>query len=129
MELFSINPKFLGVKENSNGTIEFALTEEEQEQIDRTLDLFKDWRFHPEAAERVQHGIMAVALSKYAGTLVSRVNVLEEAEYKAKWLEIKSDLEKSVAATLKAYSLCRLPIFIYQRACFMEMLGYTASWR
>jgi hypothetical protein len=129
MGLFSSRPKFPGVKENSNGTIEFSLSDEEQRAIDRTIDLFKDVRVHPEAAERVQYGIMAVALSKYAEEMVSRLSFIEQVEYKSKWPAAKADLENSVAAVWKAYSLCQLPIFVYHRACYMEMLGYRKEAR
>jgi len=51
------------VKENRNGTIEFTLTDEEALRADCALDNLAGLSFHPEAADRIRNGTIAVALS------------------------------------------------------------------
>ncbi len=116
-------PRFPGITENGDGTISFSLTDEEQHAIDHQFTYFKDIYIHPDAAERVQHGIMAVALSDYAKDLVRARIVISEEERKAKWPEVRTDIEKAIAAMWKAYSLSPLPIYLYHRGSFLAMLG------
>src|SRR5271166_3289553 len=114
---------FPGVTQNEDGSIDFSLTDDEDGAITRALALFQDVMVHPEAAERIQKGTMAVALSHYAKDLVRENIGVSRSEFQSKWPDIKSNLEKSIAAVWKAYSLYPLPILLYHRASFMEMLG------
>ncbi len=121
---FSKKQRFPGVKQNADGTIDFSLTDEEARQADLALQTFKGVVVHPEVAERVRNGTIAVALSRYAKELVAmHCVVVTESEYKANWPMIQEALEKAVAAVWKSYSLCPLPIFLYHRARFLQMLG------
>jgi hypothetical protein len=121
---FSKQRSFPGVKQNADGTIEFSLTEEEARQADLALQSFGGVLVHPEVAERVRNGTIAVALSRYAKDLVAVHCVgVTEPEYKANWPAIRGAIEKAVAAEWKASSLCSLPIFLYHRASFLQMLG------
>ena len=115
---------FPGVMQNSDGTIDFSLSDEEARAADLALHAFKDVLVHPEVADKVRNGTIAVALSRYAKGLVSMHCIgFAESDYRANWPTIQKALEKAVAAVWKSYSLCSLPIFLYHRASFLLMLG------
>ncbi len=121
---FSKKEHYPGVKENPDGTIEFSLTDEEAREADLALRTFEGVLVHPEAAERVRSGTIAVALSHYARDLVNTHCVgLTEEQFSSNWSGIRSVLIKAVAAVWKSFSLCPLPIFLYYRAAFLQMLG------
>jgi TPR repeat protein len=63
---FTKSARFPGVKENTDGTIEFELTAGEAREADRALEMFKGLVVHAEAAERIRNGTIAVALARYA---------------------------------------------------------------
>jgi|SRR5271157_149843 len=113
-----------GVQEHPNGEITFSLTEEEARESDQALKAFEGLLVHPEAAERIRDGTIAVALSRYAKNLVTTHCVgITESEYRANRRAFEAAIEKAVAAEWKASSLCPLPIFLYHRASFLQMLG------
>jgi hypothetical protein len=115
---------FPGVRENKNGTIDFSLTDEEASAVEIALQSFKDYTFHHEIAERMHNGIFAVALCRHAKWLVeTQCAVNSKAEYKSKLPIIRDVLSRAIAAVWKSYSLYQLPIFLYHRAVFFEMLG------
>ena len=120
---FTKRCRFPGVKENRNGTIEFTLTDEEALRADCALDNLAELSLHPEAADRIRNGTIAVALSNYANELVTALNDIPESEYRLKWHTIQLTVQKAVAAVWKSYSLYPLPVFLYERAAFMKMLG------
>lgn len=121
---FSKQHRFPGVKQNADGTIDFSLTDEEAREADLALHAFKGVLAHPEAAERLRNGTIAVALCRYAKDLVAMHCVgVTESEYKSNWPAIQGAIERAVAAAWKASSLCSLPIFLYHRASFLQMLG------
>jgi len=121
---FSKKHRFPGVEENSDGTINFSLTDDEAREADRALEMFKGYVVHPDAAEKIRNGTIAVALSRYANELVTfNYDPDSEAELKSNWSVIKQTLEKAVAAVWKSYSLYPLPIFLYHRATFFQLLG------
>ena len=127
---FSKKHRFPGVKLHTDGTIDFTLTNEEADAADRALHAFKDTLVHPEVAEKVRNGTIAVALCHYARTLIEmHCAGLTETQYKKNWSVIQKTLEKAVAAVWKSYSLCPLPIFLYHRACFLNMLGLKSESR
>jgi curved DNA-binding protein CbpA len=123
-----------GVKVNQDGTIEFSLTDEEAWRADLALNTLKGVLLHPEAVDRVPHGMVANALSRYAKELFMDLDknfgMLDssESEFKPNWNTVHitlGTLEKAVAAFLKAYCLSPLPIFLYHIAAFTEFLGET----
>jgi hypothetical protein len=121
---FSKKRHFPGVEQNSDGTINFALTDEEAHEGDCALKVFKGYAVHPDAADKIRNGTIAVALSRYANELVAfKCDPDSEAELKSNWPVIKETLEKAIAAVWKSYSLYSLPIFLYHRASFFQMLG------
>jgi hypothetical protein len=113
------------VKINADGTIDFTLTNEEASAADLALHQFKEVFVHPEVAEKVRNGTIAVALCRYAKNLVAEdCNKTIGAEcIRNNWSAIQKTLEKAVAAVWKSYSLCPLPIFLYHRAAFLQRLG------
>ena len=124
MWLFSKTRRFPGVKQKSDGTIEFSLSDEETREAHQALQAFKDVVVHPEVADKLRNGTIAVALSRYAKFLVNTHCIdIEESDYKANSRTIRKTLEKAVAAVWKSYSLCSLPVFLYHRASFLQMLG------
>jgi hypothetical protein len=67
---------------------------------------------------------MAVALSRYAKDLVSIQCIgSTAADHRATSPTIEKALEKAVAAVWKSYSLYALPVFLYHRANYLDMLG------
>jgi hypothetical protein len=116
---FSKKHRFPGIEENPDGTINFSLTDDEARKADRALEMFKGYVVHPDAAEKIRNGSIAVALSHYASELVTfKCNPALEANSSV----IKQTLEKAIAAVWKSYSLCPLPIFLYHRARFFQLL-------
>lgn len=79
---------------------------------------------HPDAADKVRNGTIAVTLSIYANELISP-NWLDVtgSEYRRKWPTIQRNIEKAVAAVWKSYNLYPLPVYLYQRALFLQLLG------
>jgi len=124
---FSKKDRFPGVKINADGAIDFTLTKEEASAADLALHQFKDVFVHPEVAEKVRNGTIAVALCRYATNLIADCDETTGAEYN--WSTIQKTLEKAVAAVWKSYSLCPLPIFLYHRAAFLQMLGVKTKAR
>jgi len=126
MWFFSKKLHFPGITQQPDGSIEFTLTDEEANEADSALKAFADVLVHPEVANRVRNGTTAVALSRYARQLVrDQCTGIGESEFKSKWPVIRAALEKAVAAVWKSYSLWPLPIFLYHRACFLQMLNLT----
>lgn len=115
--------RFPGVKENSDGTIDFSLTDEEAREADLALQAFKGVLVHPDAADQVRNGTIAVALCRYAKDLVTQ-HYAEAVDIQdpSKWSAVQAAVEKAVAAVWKSYSLFPLPIFLYHRASFLQML-------
>jgi hypothetical protein len=63
MRPFKTSRRFPGVKQNTDGTIEFELSGEEAREADRALEMFKGLLVHPDSAEPIRNGTIAVALS------------------------------------------------------------------
>jgi len=121
---FSKKHRFPGVEENPDGTINFSLTDDEAREADHALEMFKGYVVHPEGAEKIRNGTIAVALSHYASELVIfKCDPDPEAKLKSNSPVIKQTLEKAIAAVWKSHSLCPLPIFLYHRASFFQLLG------
>ena len=120
---FTKKQRFSGIKENADGTIEFSLTDEEAREADTALYAFKGVLVHPDYAERVRNGTVAVALCRHAKDCVTQRFVeAEDTEDRAKWAAVRDAAEKAVASVWKSYSLFPLPIFLYHRACFLQMI-------
>jgi hypothetical protein len=125
-KLFSRGSRFPGVKENPDGTIDFTLTDEEAREADRALLMFKDVLVHPDAADQIRNGTIAVALCRYALDLVADSYAdAKDTDDNAKWAQVNDASIKAVAASWKAYSLSPLPIFLYHRASFYQMLNMS----
>jgi hypothetical protein len=116
---------FPGVKLNSDGSIDFSLTDEEIIEVEIAMKMFQGYAVHPDVFEKVRNGTTAAALSKYACNLINYLNLdfISKLEYKSKWNVIKPTLEKAIASEWKAYSLYPLPIFLYHRGFFMFIYG------
>jgi len=127
---FSKKHRFPGVEQNADGTINFSLTDDEAREADRASQMFKGYVVHPDAAEKIRNGTIAVALSRYANELVTfKCDPDSETELRANWPVIKQTLKRAIAAVWKSYSLYPLPIFLYHRASFFQMLGEKAEAR
>src|ERR1700733_8593475 len=110
---FNKSRRFPGVKENADGTIEFELTDGEEREADRALEMFQGLVVHPDAAERVRNGTIAVALARYAKDMVGLdCDVDTESQRKSRGRDIEATLEKAVASMWKSYSLSPMPIYI-----------------
>ncbi len=114
------NP-YLLVTNDEEGNLTFELTEDEQIAVQENFQMFKGYHIHKSIYEVLQNALIATALDDYAQS---------QAEYakSAPILKEKMDfLEKAVAAILKAYLSYQLPIYIYDLACFLEMLGWEGE--
>ena len=99
------------------------MTREEAREADAALAEFKGHVVHPDYAERVRNGAIAVALSHYARGLV-QVHKDEIASANGQpSRKLQSVLAKAIAAVWKSSSLSPLPIFTFHRASFLRMLG------
>jgi hypothetical protein len=123
MSPFSRELKFPGVDLRPDGTIDFTLTAEEAREADSALSEFAGQVVHPDYADRIRNGTIAVALSHYARGLVqSHLSEIAAANGKLPGT-LQTVLAKAIAAVWKSSSLCPLPIFTFHRASFLRMLG------
>ena len=99
------------------GDIVFNFTEEEQKEIERAFEMFKDYKVHPDFADTLQNGGTARALSFYAHTQAM------DAEFEDEEKEKEKLFEKALAASIKAYSTYQLPIYLYDTAFYMSKIG------
>jgi hypothetical protein len=116
---FSNELEFPGVALRRDGSIDFTLTPEEARAADAALAEFKDYIVHPDYADRIRNGTIAVALSHYARDLINA----HEAEMAASARTRQKVLTKAIAAVWKASSLSPFPIYTFHRASFLRMLG------
>ena len=107
----------LGFKRDKDGNLTFDLTAEEQQEVENTFKMFEGYKAHPDVVDDIQKGTTAFALSNYAKQQI----VMSEIESQKE--NHKKLLEKAIASIAKAYSIYQLPIYIYDLACFMEMVG------
>jgi len=119
MKMWPFRKKFdsLGFKKDKEGNFTFDLTEEEQQEVENTFKMFEGYKAHPDVVEDIQKGATAFALSNYAREQVIMSEIKSQKENREKLLE------KAIAAIAKAYSIYQLPIYIYDLACLMEMVG------
>lgn len=116
-----------GMSDRGNGAIEFECTEEEATAGENALAFLKDVRVHPQFAERLQKGVIAIGLSEYSHMLLDR-NDLTVNSQKSKWDPVvQDDLCRAVAAVWKAYVFSSLPIFLFYRAAYLRVLGCEAE--
>jgi hypothetical protein len=111
----------LGFKKDKEGNLTFDLTEEEQQEVENTFKIFEGYYVHPDYVDDIQKGTTALALSNYAKEQVV-ISQMESQKENRKRL-----LEKAISATTKAYSIYPLPIYLYDLACFLEMVGKTVE--
>ena len=123
---FSGIPDLPGIAWGSDGTSEWALTDEEKYEVRgifRTLDDFKeemqgtDRDVRPEA----EKAMTAWALVGYAKGLVERAE--SEGSNPA---DRDASLRKALAALAKAYIFHPLPIYMFDIGCLLETLGEKA---
>jgi hypothetical protein len=114
---------FPGVKQNADGSIDFALTDDEAAAADLALKEFEGLAIHPDCVDRIRNGTIAVALSRYAERLVvtNGVEITEGGDRPSSKIQLL--LAKAIASVWKSYSLYPLPIFTFHRATFCRMLG------
>jgi len=115
--------KFPGVALQPDGTIDFTLTPEEARAADAALAEFKGYVVHPDYADRIRNGTVAVALSHYARDLIHAHQSKIASANRQVSGKLQSVLAKAIAAVWKASSLSPLPIFTFHRASFLRMLG------
>lgn len=119
-----------GMKINPDESIDFSVTEEEQQAIDDFFKMLEGYVFHPEIADVFPKAGMACALCRYAIDLVKPLAAIDsEVEYKSRQIEIQGRLSRALAATYKASSLFDLPEFTSHLASLNKMAGRTAEAR
>jgi hypothetical protein len=116
-----------GVEQHPNGQISFALTDEEEAEVNRVFQMMKDSRQETEQGTRYIHPDAHKAMTAWAliGYAQAQVTLAEMADKGV----VDKDLcfRKALAAASKAYSLHSLPIYMFDMGCIFEMLGDTAS--
>jgi len=105
-----------GFKRDKKNNLIFDLTEEEQQEVKSYIEVFEEYKFRPDVVDNFQKGIAAFALSEYA----AGQTVMLEAESSENREKL---LEKAIAAILKAYSIYSLPVYIFQLACYFQLIG------
>jgi hypothetical protein len=124
---FRKKTKLPGFNKDHYGNWIFELTDEERREVQSIFDMLKDpegtWCVKKEAADDIQQGMAALGLSFYAigQILQSKLDIYKERE--------EEFVNKAIASTMKAYSFCPLPIYMYDIACFMEMNGRISEAR
>jgi len=94
-------------------------TEEEQIAIENTYRLFKGHYVHPGCAEDFNSGLMAYSLSTYAAdTYIFDVQSYQDST---------PNLQKAISSITKAYSVHKLPIYLYDLANYLEREGKFAE--
>lgn len=113
-----------GIQANSDGTIDFSVTDEEQREVDSFFKLLEDYRFHPEIAPIIPKAGTAFALCRFAiGLVINLPDPDTEAEYRAVAAEIQDGIFRALAAVYKALSIYPTPIFTHHLISFNEMAG------
>lgn len=103
------------VGRKGNGTC--VLTAEEQRYVDKEFQLFKDYAVHEQVKGQFRRLVMARGLARYANTQITIAGV-GSGEGRQ-----REPVERAIAAISRAYSLCCLPIYLYDMATFVEMTG------
>jgi tetratricopeptide (TPR) repeat protein len=110
-----------GFKKDNQGNLIFELTEEEKREVQKFFNMFKklfsEFVIKKEAADEIQKGMMAQGLFYYAQDQIMLSGFASNKSEKKKFIN------KAIASISKAYSLYPLPIYMYDLACFMEMIG------
>jgi hypothetical protein len=106
-----------GIKRDKDGGATIELTEEEQQVIRDVFKEYEGYGIHRDYAADIYNATTAYALSLYAR---EQVEMSETESQKENRVEL---LEKALAAIIKAGSFYDLPIYFYDMACLMEMLG------
>lgn len=104
-----------GVYKGPDRAIKFDITDEENKEIKKAFEIFKDYAFKQEIVEKFEKGLTAYGLSSYANNQIMMSNLDSEKKNR------KELIERAIAAIGKAYSFHRLPIYFYDLACFFEM--------
>jgi len=106
-----------GFKRDKKGNLTFRLTDEEQQAVEDAFKMFEGYEVRPDAIDDLQKATTAFALSNYARKQVIISQIKSQKKDREKLLN------KAIGAIAKAYSIYQLPIYIYDLACFMEMVG------
>jgi len=109
---FSKKPK---VKRTEPGRVALDITEEEQQEINKLFDSLKDYRVHPEFADKMTHGVTARGLAKYAADQIMMAELASQTNSR------EERIKKALVAISKAYSIYSLPIYLYDLACCLEI--------
>jgi hypothetical protein len=108
--------------------VEIEFTEEEAEAINRKLSLFSAVAEaqSPEGTETIVHrklldAIYAQGLTEYAKKSILEIDDSESDR------ALASTIDRAMKATMKAYIIHHLPIYLFQTAGMLEMLGDGAT--
>jgi hypothetical protein len=104
---FRKKPKYShGFYWDDSGEPVFEFTEDEQREIESTVDTLKGCVLNPQYADEMQCAWIARGLSNYAVSCA-----------------LSDQIEPALSAVTKAYSIYPLPIYLYDSACFLEKMG------
>jgi hypothetical protein len=114
---FRKKPYLPGIKRHKDDSATIELTEEEQHAISVVARAFEGYGIHRDCVVDIQNAVTARGLSFYAREQVYMSEMESQKENRIKLLE------KALAAIMKIFSFYDLPIYFYDMACLMEMLG------
>lgn len=101
-----------GFRNDNSGNLQFELTAEESDAVQRTLSQFKGYAFHPDIVEEFKRVLTAQGLRYYGEDQM----LLSKEKGKAA-------IDKAVAAFGKAYSIDQTPLYMYFFAVAVDSAG------
>jgi hypothetical protein len=114
---FSKNKKLHGITRKGADAFTFQITEDEQYEIDKLFDSLKDYRAHPDYADKLTSGLTARGLANYTSDQMMMADLV------AKEGDRRDDcIKKAIASITKAYSIHSLPIYLYDLARCLDIM-------
>lgn len=114
---FSKNKKLHGITRKGADAFTFEITEDEQHEIDKLFDSLKDYKAHPDYADKLTSGLTARGLANYTSDQMMMADLVAGDANK------RDDcIKKAIASITKAYSIHSLPIYLYDLARCLEMM-------
>jgi len=112
---FSKKPELPGLKRTKEGSISFDITDEEQQEIDKTYEVLSGLFIRDDIRDKLKQGLIARGLANYATDQVIKAKFATDPNSR------EECMCKAIASITKAYSIHSLPIYAYDLACYLEM--------
>ena len=117
-----------GIQPESDGSIDFSISDDEAQEVSSFFRLLEDYSFHPEIAESIPRLVTAFALCRYSIQLACSLPDPETPEeYQLKSQEITATLMLILAALYKALSIYPTPLFTYHLIHANKLAGRSSE--